>query len=198
MLDFANEMNFTTHSQSSNNRPQLWKPVVLLFVFVLPLLSSYVYLTYERAQVRKSVKRMILQGMSDEQLVGLQFARADSASAVRWKHSREFQFRGEMYDIVRMENRGDSILFLCWKDNQESKLDSQLHALIDHTMGNHPPGKTTNHQLYKFYSNLYCSAYSIHLALYQSNTNYRNYLDDIYPEPYRQLIDPPPQPYTNS
>jgi hypothetical protein len=49
---------------------------------------------------------------------------------VRWIEDHEFRFDGRMYDIVRSEQRGDSVVYTCIEDEMETRLFAGLDALI--------------------------------------------------------------------
>lgn len=72
---------------------------------------------------------MMMRGIPEEQLVRLSFSEEKMRSEFRWEHSKEFEYRGMMYDIVRRENQGENTVFYCWPDHEESRLNRQLAAI---------------------------------------------------------------------
>ena len=100
--------------------------IVLLFLLVLPFVATYTHLKVEKKQLRRSVKHKIIAGIEKEELVFLSFSKNDVEKMLEWEHSKEFKFRGEMYDVVTTEETNDSISFWCWWDNEETLLSQKL------------------------------------------------------------------------
>jgi hypothetical protein len=74
---------------------------------------------------------------------------------LKWKHSREFEFNGEMYDIVEEEMTGDTMHYWCWWDNEETRLNQQLDDLISKSSGTNKEQKQTQQRLSQFFHSLY-------------------------------------------
>lgn len=84
-------------------------------------------LTFEigLANVRKEVQKL-LQSEEKGSLVTLKFHRS---ATIHFKdEGKEIYLEGQMYDILQKEQRGDSLIFLCFHDVEESK---QLQAFTD-------------------------------------------------------------------
>ncbi|HET8803629.1 MAG TPA: hypothetical protein VFM72_03560, partial [Aequorivita sp.] len=43
---------------------------------------------------------------------------------------KEFEYNGQMYDIVSKEIKGDSIFYRCWWDHEETQLNKNLKKLV--------------------------------------------------------------------
>ncbi len=96
---------------------------------MLPLAVPYTVLHLQKKAVKKKVKWMMIAGLDEQQLVHLDFTKVEAAE-LDWKHSGEFAFEGEMYDIVRSIDRGDSVTFICWHDHEETALSKDLDRLF--------------------------------------------------------------------
>ncbi len=57
-----------------------------------------------------------------ERLVRLGFTRSGINRKVRWEHPREFEFEGQMYDVIAIDTLGDSLFVQCWLDLEETRL----------------------------------------------------------------------------
>ena len=91
---------------------------------------------------------------TEDQMVW-KFSIADSKSKLEWEHSREFEYKGEMYDVIRSEQRGDTMWYWCYWDRKETKLKKQLNILALNLLG---PGAThRNHgqQIHEFFKAFY-------------------------------------------
>jgi hypothetical protein len=188
-------MNQTTHTSASMKRFS-WKPLLLLLFFVLPIATSYLYLQQEKYRVKKTVKRMIINGMEEEKLIAFTFSSRDSAEILRWKHSREFEYQGQMYDIVRYQYLGDSTQYICWHDREESFLNDQIANLLPAVFGHNPGTKQAKSKLAHFYTGLFFQPISTSfVALGYFELFPKGYYDNSQ-SLIQQIPDPPPELYT--
>lgn len=96
--------------------------------------GSYVWLSVEKYRLKKEVKRIMLHNLERDQLDLLTFHKGDLKQKLRWEHSSEFEYLGQMYDVVETVVKRDSVYYLCWPDHRETALNSQLQALVDYMM----------------------------------------------------------------
>lgn len=123
------------------------------------MLVGYGWLQYEKMLVRKAVKRQLLAGMENTDLVFLKFTQEGAQTLLRWEHAHEFEYQGQMYDIVRSETLGDSIFYHCYWDRAESKLNQQIKSLVAQTLEKDPVNQENQLKLIHFYKSLYpCEA----------------------------------------
>ncbi len=127
----------------------------LLTFLIIPLQSSFMSIQLRKKILRKEIKRKIIAGLHDDELVKLKFANSEIQNKLRWKHSKEFEFNGEMYDIVKTKKTADSIEYYCWWDSEESKLNRKLIALVVRAFPDLPENKELNFQLSNFYKSIF-------------------------------------------
>jgi len=97
----------------------------------------------------------MIAGLKDEELVKLKFSKAEISKNLRWKHSKEFEFNGQMYDIVNTKISSDSVEYVCWWDSEESKLNQKLMALVVNKLPDLPENRELSFQLTNFYKTFY-------------------------------------------
>ncbi len=102
---------------------------------------------------RKEVKKRIIEGVGKNELVVLKFIKSNAPEGLNY--SKEFEYRGEMYDIVKSESKGDTIFYRCWWDNKETKLNKKLTHLIDNIIGKNTQNKGNQKRLVSFYKSLF-------------------------------------------
>lgn len=129
--------------------------IFLLFCLVMPIGITYTFMHYRKIQVRKEVKRQIVAGIDKEDLVLLKFSDKE-LNRLHWKHSKEFELEGKMYDVVEKQAVGDSTYYWCWLDNEETTLCKQLDDLLKYTLGKDPRKRENQKQLSNFHNSLYC------------------------------------------
>jgi hypothetical protein len=105
--------------------------MVLLMLLVFPVAGTYCWLHYEKASVRKAVKKELLMDMDDSKLVRLEFTQLEIATLLNWHHAKEFEYRGQMYDIVRLLSTSTTHIYWCFPDHAETRLNNQLSSLVN-------------------------------------------------------------------
>jgi len=135
--------------------------VLLLFCLAAPIAAMFTFLHYQKKQVRKNVKHQIVAGLDRSELVLLKFTRDECESTLQWKHSKEFEFNGSMYDIVEAEVKDGKVHFWCWWDNKETKLNQQLDNLLVGAWNNDPAQRRNKEHLNQLYKSLFIETHPI-------------------------------------
>lgn len=134
--------------------------ILLLIALILPIPGTVIYLKITKRQIRREVKHKIIEGISKEELVLLKFSKSD-LKQLKWKHSKEFEYDGSMYDIVDSIQSSDSISYWCWWDNKETKLNKQLDHSLALIFGKDKRTQRSQDHLSHFIQTLYHSVSSI-------------------------------------
>lgn len=165
--------------------------VSLIFILIAPALMTYLWLQHQKQIVKHEVKRMIIKGIDIDELELLKFTKQESINKLKWEHSKEFEYNHKMYDVVKVEEVGDSIYYWCWLDREETKLNNQLADLVKNVLSTNPQKKEKQEHLFSFYKSLYCSeSFNWQLRLsYIDNIQNTFYLNANYIYPF-----PPPTP----
>ena len=103
-----------------------------------PTAGSLTWLNLERSIVKKAVDRHIVAGVEESDLVLLEFSREETGTLLRWEHAREFEYDGQMYDVVETWAVGDTVFFRCWWDREETALNNRMRALALRAFGDAP------------------------------------------------------------
>lgn len=119
--------------------------IVLLFTLIAPFATSFIWLKYEQKMIRKEAKRKILSEIKLDELCYFALTKTESKSKLEWEHSKEFEFKGEMYDVVKKITIDDSLFMWCWHDAKETQLNKKLQTLVLKSYGN-PLKNTQKHQ----------------------------------------------------
>jgi hypothetical protein len=132
------------------------KSLHIALIFLVVFNSAGYLFTYW--QLKKIFKQTALkqteQSIPDSQLqlivTDLQGSPVDSQNCIR-ENKKEFRYYGEMYDIVRSENKGNFINHYCLKDDNENRLEA---AFITFVEGNSdiPAGTLPVKNLLKYFS----------------------------------------------
>ncbi|MFH2142658.1 MAG: hypothetical protein ABIJ97_09565 [Bacteroidota bacterium] len=130
-------------------------PILLIVLFASPFVGIYTYLNYQKYVIRKHVKKQIIKGVDKNDLVLLIFTNEEAADKLKWEHSKEFEYKGQMYDIVDRIQRNDTVWYWCWWDYEETDLNKELIYLTDLAMGRNSKDKEKSQEFSNFLKKLY-------------------------------------------
>jgi hypothetical protein len=106
-----------------------------MVLFIAPFYGTYLYLSLQQKVIQEAVQRKLEEGIPSNELVKLTFFKKEIPNLLKWEHDKEFEYNGQMYDVVEVTDVGDSLQYLCWWDKAETatKKNKQklLHARID-------------------------------------------------------------------
>lgn len=98
--------------------------------------------------LKREIKHRIIEGIDRSELVELSFT-AEEKKQLRWEHSKEFEYNGEMYDVVESKSENGKITYWCWWDNEETNLNRRLNNLLARALHDTEPSSSTkNAQLW--------------------------------------------------
>jgi len=149
----------------------------------------------QQKQVKREVKWKLIEGVDRSELVLFKFTEEDKKTQLNWKHAKEFEYKGEMYDIAETEFHGDTTYYWCWWDYEETALNKQLDQLFSFALGNSPMHKQNQEKVIQIFKSLYFVEESS--VLYVSYIEPSNYFFDAYRFNYLNHFispnSPPPQ-----
>ncbi len=170
-----------------------WTGALLLFSLCAPLLINGAWLQLTKAKIRKEVKQRIIEGISRDELQFLSFTTWQARQLLKWEHSNEFEYQGEMYDVVATEVCGDTVKYWCWWDNKESRLNKLMTAMLSDKWQNNPLKKENQKQLSQFLNGLFYQKFQPHTVFYIPITNTINNRTDFYQSVLLMVDIPPPK-----
>lgn len=112
-------------------------PIAMTMAFILPVWGSFYYLQFHKIAVQKKVKRHIMHNCSDDELVFMSFTKEEALTKLDWKHSKEFEYMGEMYDIVESEETADSVYYKLWWDKEETAINQRVKRIANSIFSQH-------------------------------------------------------------
>ncbi len=128
----------------------------LLFLLLCPAWLAYFFFTWQKHEAREEAKRLLLAGMDAAELVTIQLSKAEAESLLHWEEEHEFEYQGQMYDVVDITEAGDSIRYLCYWDRPESRLHQQLENLLKRPANDDPVHTKNTERLLQFFQSLFC------------------------------------------
>lgn len=144
--------------------------------------------------VKKNIKRKMIAGIDKEELVLLKFTKAEAERELEWEHSKEFEYKREMYDIVESQTTSDSVLYWCWWDYEETNLNLALSDLVEKNLGKDSKRSQKRQQLLDFYKNMNTLESSFRISFHvQQNQVLNTYYQFYWNSKYQTPLVPPPQ-----
>jgi hypothetical protein len=99
-----------------------------------PSVGAFPWLHFKRAMLKKEIARHITQGIDSDQLVVLRFSKEDAGTLLRWEQSGEFEYKGQMYDVVEAWTVGGTLFYRCYRDREETKLNNRLKEFSERVL----------------------------------------------------------------
>jgi hypothetical protein len=162
----------------------------LILCLVAPIVTTMTVIRHQKKQIKKIVKHQIIAGIDKEDLVLLKFSLEDTHNKLRWKHSKEFEYLGEMYDIVETEQDGDSISYWCWWDHEETKLNKQAEKIVANLLGTNPMNKEKQQQIVNILKSLFITNFKVQKLFFQ----FSKHNNSLYLIHYKYFLNNPPTP----
>ena len=134
----------------------------------------FLYLHFEKAALKREIKWKMVAGIDQNELVLLKFSKEEAKKQLRWEHSKEFEYEGQMYDVVSNEIKGDTIYYRCWWDHEETALNKKLQQLVAQTFDKDKDKQRTQNQLTIYLQSFFCS------TLFEWQATVPEYLVEIY------------------
>lgn len=129
--------------------------ILLIMCLLVPAISTYSWMQIRLYHLKKEVKAQIIAGINTDQLVQIRLTHAEAALQLEWEHGKEFEYKGQMYDLVKAQITADSVFYWCWWDQEETKLNIQLKEMTAEYFGRDPVLNENRCRLVAFYSQLY-------------------------------------------
>lgn len=131
-----------------------------------PFLGTFTWLSYEKSQVKRALKKQLIAGVDKNDLVLLKFTPEESQK-LRWEHDKEFEYNDQMYDVVAKEVIDGVIHYWCWWDHEETHLNKRLQNLVANALGGDMQRKEKRDHTIRFYNSLFCAQHTT--PSFQSN-----------------------------
>lgn len=131
--------------------------ISFLFILFAPVATIYTFLQFEKSAIRREIKWKMIASMNDKELVLLKFTKEETETKLRWEHSKEFEYDGQMYDIVSQEIEGDSIFYRCWWDYEETELNKKLKKMVAIAFDQDEENRKTQEIFYSYLWSFFCT-----------------------------------------
>jgi hypothetical protein len=167
---------------------------ILLFVSLLsPFAAIYICMKYQKILIKEEVEAKIKAGIDKGKLMLLKFSKEYSKKKLSWERDHEFEYNGQMYDIVETRVNGDTIYYLCWCDHEETEINEQVRELMARSMGNNTKDNEFHKRLVNFLKIPYFSGTFEWNPLSESGKSMCSFFGSGYVSTYISPPSPPPR-----
>jgi hypothetical protein len=170
--------------------------VGLFLVLLSPPIWVGSWFAAERSAIRKEVRSQLLNGVKDADLVVLTFSKVEAETLLHWERDDEFEYKGKMFDVVRVKVNGNQVRYWCWPDEPESELNQKLRSISAQLFNHAPLPKHQVPKLVLFFKSLFFAENPIlylyppkigSLALYEGRILYRTPVLELWDTPPRAI-----------
>ncbi|MCB0549131.1 MAG: hypothetical protein KDD19_16250 [Phaeodactylibacter sp.] len=169
---------------------QLFYILSLVFILLCPSGLACLFFAWQKYQVKEAVKMELLAGMDASELTELKFSKADVETLLDWEEEREFEYQGQMYDVVGTSIEGDSIRYICYRDHAESRLKKELQRLLCQPLKDDPATAGNTQRLINFFQSLFF----LESAAWVFPGGVHSRASFFYTSPFGAPVGPPPVP----
>jgi hypothetical protein len=131
--------------------------IFLIALLVLPAWGTYLFLHALKNQAKSEAMALVSKKEMEADLVTLKFGKEETAS-LRWEHPGEFEYQGQMYDIMDTRTTADSVIYKCYADHKESRINKAIARTLAGAAGKHHDQQNKNRNLLDFFRISYIPA----------------------------------------
>lgn len=128
---------------------------ILLLTFILPVVLLFSWHQVKLYEIKHSLKWELAEALDPAELVLIKLTKAEADSQLEWEHDHEFEYLGEMYDVVKKETHTDTLFFYCWWDKKETKLNKKLEHLSALVFQHNPDKQKNEQRILQYYKSLF-------------------------------------------
>ena len=165
----------------------------------MPFLSIIAYYKIEKSEIEKLYQQQLSNGLNKSDLVKLEFTKVQTETKLSWLSKREFKLENIIYKVIDVEYHGDKIIYLCWKNSDNTMLTNNIADFIAKAMGSDSQNQKTANNFVSFLKSLFASesfVWNPNLLNHEISEQFvfysrllSNYLECPKPPPKISIID---------
>lgn len=167
---------------------------MLLAIFLFNIVGYFIAFKVVQHQVRSEVKTAIKQTLTANQLTVIEIHKTEQNQLIWEEKNKEFYYKGELYDIVKTEEKTESITYYCINDKQEEQLFEHLEEHVNNYISdNHLSNKNGSKKNHPDSIKLYLSNVLSPTLEITDNTAIFNTYPLFYTSACVEISSPPPE-----
>ncbi len=159
----------------------------ILLIIILFISNGYhLYFKYLQHNIQHEIKHKIKNGLNENELFVIVVS-TNNEKEIEWtKKNKEFRYKGEMYDLVKIKIKNNKKIYYCINDVKEE------HLIANFTKQNRRRNKILL-RLKKLLNNKYFpKTYSVNNKILQANIYFTEY-QFLYKSRFKEILSPPPK-----
>jgi len=161
--------------------------VILISIFLFDIGGYYFWFCIWQNNIQKEIRQEIRNGLEEDDLV-LIIAPINGESGISWiEPNKEFRYKGEMYDVVKIKIQNQNKYYYCIKDIKEKQLIASYNK-------NHNPKKEAGKKIREFKYQYIPQQFSLTFSIYTSDLTsativflYKSKIIDIHSPPPKSV-----------
>ena len=167
--------------------------ILLTLLICFSTVGYYIVFKTSQLKVKSEIKKLIKNSVPEDQLVVFRLS-PENQNDFEWLHSKEFRYKGNMYDIVRKTviSASETDLY-CIHDVKETGLFAHLDFLVKEAMNHDKNASKARNLLSGFLSILYFqSDYVFDFFTHSTDIKFME-VAELYLSQSLSVILPPPR-----
>lgn len=169
--------------------------ILLLIVFTYSFLGAGFVYNVWLLSVKQQVKHKLETEFEDEPTIVKVPAGWEESppEQFEWHEEHEFRYRGQMYDVIKKERRGNQIWYYCHWDKAETKLLDNLAHYVDNYLQQKPQQQKTKTLLTSFLDKIFLAAGDTAFSPHPTPFNFVPLQDETAQSLFVEVKSPPPR-----
>lgn len=102
--------------------------IFFLLLLLFNISGAYLVFSAQEIQFKEQAARLIHAGITAENVAVLRFP---AKQTLQWtEEKKEFRYKDAMYDVISSQKQGDSVVYYCYSDNDETHLFAWLNDVL--------------------------------------------------------------------
>jgi hypothetical protein len=167
---------------------------LLLTAFAFNIGGPFVILKIQQHQIKQEIERQIKTGIPENELTQITIS-SENQKDLFWKDRNEFRFRGNMYDVVRVEIvNATTKVYHCIPDGQETKLIAKYFKDLQKRRKD-KNNRFNTVKTVKFIEKTNLLPQKLEGAVASKTAKARSVYENHYSPLAPEISSPPPKPY---
>ena len=167
----------------------------MVALLLIQMQGTWLVFKVQQTAIRFEVKQQMKAGVPESDLVVLCIAKVWEETfndRFEREHNKEFRFDGEMYDIIRSLDEGDTTVYICIHDVKESGLFADLERLTEEEI-DQPINKKSRESMQQLIAAKYVQKSFIMSFVFSASTLARSPIEDLMISEHLQIDSLPPK-----
>jgi hypothetical protein len=163
--------------------------IIIIAVLICSQFGYYFILRHQQQEQKEAVKEKIISQLKEEELESISLT--DNQQNIHWEDGgKEFELKGEMYDVVKSKTVDGKITLLCINDKKETALIDHYNSITKHNSSSDKKEKSNTDNTINLF--VYHNDYSKNIYVIKTKS-YSSFINSFLPQPSADQTSPPPK-----